>query len=403
MKQLIFCLSGMLFLATQVMAQQPPEPPSPPNQNVVTVNRSTRTSTNKSKETINIPMDSEQGDAEGPEKTKTFSKSYSIDKNDKINIGNQFGSIVVKTWDKNEIKFDATIKAFALTDGEAQSLLEDVSINSTKTGDLVTFKTEINQQKNGNWGSGSKNGKKWRREIKVDITVYVPSTVSLTLAQHYGNITLGDFSGPTAFDIKYGSLTGGDLNNANNFISSQYSTTKFNNINQAKIKQQFGNGLSITNIGTLDLEAQYAGVTINTIKNNGKIKLQYGRGITIGSAGPLELNAQYASVKINSLRGNLTNRQQFGKIAIESIESSAKDVTIVASYSDVSLGFSSSYSADFDATANFGKFSYGGNVTAKKLFDEKRYRSSKSYNGQIGSGGTNRLKVTSNFDNITFR
>jgi len=34
------------------------------------------------------------------ERTKSFSKSFSVDNNDKVNLNNQYGSIVIKTWDK---------------------------------------------------------------------------------------------------------------------------------------------------------------------------------------------------------------------------------------------------------------------------------------------------------------
>ena len=52
-----------------------------------------------------------------PMKAKTFSKSFAIDKSDKVNLSNQYGSITVKVWSKNEIKVDVDMKAYAKNQG----------------------------------------------------------------------------------------------------------------------------------------------------------------------------------------------------------------------------------------------------------------------------------------------
>ena len=42
------------------------------------------------------------------EKSKTYSKSYPIDGNDRIKLVNQYGKIQVNTWDRHEVKVDVS-------------------------------------------------------------------------------------------------------------------------------------------------------------------------------------------------------------------------------------------------------------------------------------------------------
>ncbi len=413
MKKLIIGISSLFLLTTQVNAQG----------SITQINQSNGSTCTTVSSTVNgryyayTVTDAINGENlkygdhpketqdDTPMKAKSFTKSFSIDKNDKINLSNQYGSITIKTWDRNEIKVDVDLKAYAKTDSEAQKLLDDVSIDATKTGELVSYKTEMGSR-NGNWGSNVRNGKTiWRREVKVNYVVYMPGVNALTMFQKYGNVVTGDLSGPTSIKIQYGNLTAGNLTNTNNYLSIQYGKGEIKDMGGADIKHQYGDGLSIGTISnTLNLSAQYTSVKIAAIKGAASITHQYGNGTSIGTVtGALNANIQYCAIKINLLNGNLTSRAQYGKVIIDEIEWE-KDVEIDAQYTSVSLSFTNNYDANFSVNTNYGSFKYGANVSARQLGeDDKRNSSSKKYTGQIGKGGANRIIVKSNYGSVTFK
>ena len=421
MKNLIFATS-LLLLTAQVNAQQQPTAPDipipAPKVNVTThsfnkvgtseVHSSVYVVKNQShpvtaNDNGNSYTSNDQDQSDDPVKTKTFSKSFAVDKSDKINLSNIYGSITIKTWAKNEIKVDADMKAFANTDAEAQDLLDKASIVASKEGDDVTFRTKI-EETSRNWGIGSKNGKKWRRELKIYMVVYLPANNPLTAAQQYGNLLLDDYAGPTSLKVQYGNLTAGDLTNANNYIAIQYGKGVLQNVNAARIKHQYGGGLKIGNMNDLELDAQYTGVEIGNVKNNAQIKHQYGRGTTIASAGSLSFTAQYASVTVGRLSGTLTGKIQYGKLSVESVEPGCKIFNVDSEYGAVTVGFAANYHAEFDVNTSYGSFKYGSNVTAKRNGGEDRgYSSSKSYSGQIGNGGPNKINIKVDYNSVTFK
>lgn len=371
---------------------------------------------------------------DGPQKAKTFTKSFVAGTDDKIVLANQYGSLQIRTWDKKEVKAEVSIRAYASSEEEAQKLLDGVSIDAGKQGDQIVFKTRMDQP-GGNWGSGSRNGKRWRREIKVDYIVYMPLTNDLSLSQNYGNVSMQDLNGTLYAKVQYGNFSAVNLRNANNYISVQYGKTDLQQVNKAVIKHQYGSGLTIGTVGSVDLDAQYAPVRINTVKDRALIKQQYGSGLTIGSTaqldldiqyasatvntisgiarikqqysslnlgtvGQLDLDAQYTSATIGNLKGNATIDMEYNKLAIGTVGSQCKSLNIDGDYLNINIGFVSGYNADLEVNTNYASFRYGDDMTVRLIGDKNS--SSKVYKGKIGNGGPGLVKVKSNYGAVLF-
>ena len=89
------------------------------------------------------------------EKTKSYSKNYPLGGGDNVSLNNQFGELKVTTWNKNEIKVDVTIIAKANTEDAAQTILDNIYIEDSKSGNTVYFRTRMHNEK-GNWNKGNK-------------------------------------------------------------------------------------------------------------------------------------------------------------------------------------------------------------------------------------------------------
>ncbi|WP_245221949.1 hypothetical protein [Pedobacter kyungheensis] len=371
------------------------------------------------------------------ERTKSFSKSFSVDNNDKVNLNNQYGSIVIKTWDKKEVKVDIDIKAYSNSDSDAQKLIDGVSIEANKTGDVVSIKTNFADRGGNNFmGRITKNGVTKRRELKISYIIYMPAVNPLTLMQQYGNVNMDDFAGPTSLKVQYGSLTAGNLSNTNNYINVQYGKCTVQDINAAVVKHSYNGPVSIGSVGTLELAAEYVAVNVNTIRKSADIKVEYGGGLTVGNiGGNLLLNTEYAKVDINSVKGNTVIKQGYGslnlasvgklnlkteytnvslgalngdalidmeynKLSVADITPACRNFTFTGEYVSTALGFNDRYNANFNLSTSYAGFKYGSNVSASKVSDDDE---TKKYAGKIGSGGSATVNVKSEYGSITFK
>jgi len=370
------------------------------------------------------------------ERTKNFSKTFSVDNSDKVNLNNQYGSMVIKTWDRKEVKVDVEIKAYSNSDNDVQKLIDEVSIDASKTGDLVSVKTNMSDR-NGNYGRKQRNGiTTWRREIKVNYIVYMPATNGLTAQQQYGSIDLGNFSGPTSLKVQYGNLTAGNLNSTNNYLNVEYGKMTVQNINTAVVKHEYGGGISIGSVGTLQLDAEYVPVNVNTVTKSANIKIQYGSGLTIGSiGGNLLLNSEYAKVNINNIKGNTVIKQSYSSLTLASVAKlslkteytnvtlgtlngdasidmdynrltvneiapACKNFNFTGEYASVGLGFSDNYNANFTVSTTYAGFKYGSNVSSRLVSDDDE---NKKYSGKIGNGGSASVNLKTEYGAVTFK
>lgn len=384
--------------------------------------------------TVSVTQDVQTGS--DAERSKSFSKSFSVDNNDKVNLNNQYGAIVIKTWDKKEVRVDIDIKAFSNSENDAQKLIDDVSIDANKTGDVVSIKTNMGE-KNGRYGRGVKNGvTTWRREVKVTYTLYMPAVNPLTVQQQYGNVELGDFSGPTSLKVQYGNLTAGNLSNGNNYINVQYGKTTVQDLNAATVKHEYGGGINIGSVGTIEISAEYVPVNINTIRKSADIKVEYGSGLTVGNiGGNLLLHTEYAKININSIKGNTVIQQGYGSLSIASVGKLAlkteytnvslgnlngdanidmdynklsvaeitpacKNFTFNGEYVSVGLGFANNYNANFNLSTSYSGFKYGSNVSSSQISKDDE---TKKYSGKIGNGGSSNVSIKTEYGSVTFK
>jgi hypothetical protein len=304
------------------------------------------------------------------QKSKTFTKSYSVDGNDKLQIDNKYGKITVNTWTKNEVKVDVDIKAYANDDADAQKLIDQTNINSSKDNNVVNFATAINHEENSWWGTMTQNGKITKvRKVIINYTVYMPAKSALTINNKYGAVTLPNLDGKLNINNTYGGLIAKALTNTDNVIVVRYGDANIGSLSGSKLNVAYGT-LDLTSGDNLDATLSYSPAKIGKLSTSGTFSVRYGNGLEIG-----DVSKNLKTLKINS------------------------------SYAPIKLGSLNDTNADFDVTVHYGDFIYDGstNVTSKTPDTEKGYSSTKNYKGHVGKGNNDKvITVKSNYSSVKF-
>jgi hypothetical protein len=309
-------------------------------------------------------MTVESGNAE--ERIKTYSKSYSVDANDRLEIENKYGRINVNTWNKNEVRVDVQIKGDASDNETAQKMIDAISISDNKSGDVVSFRT--------NFGNGSSsiwnlfNNMNDHHKVEVNYTIYMPSTMSLSMSNKYGAVVLPSLSGKVSIDNSYGSLTAKALTNPSNEFNVHYYEVNIEELGGGSINLGYGS-LKLGNVGRLEANVSYAPIDIGKLTTSGSISAKYGGG-----------------VKINEISKGL------------------KSLDVDAKYSSVNIGLRGDENFAFDVTVKYGSFNYDDNrlkVTSKSPDDSKGYHPTKSYRGYMGnSDSSNKITINSTYQSV---
>ncbi|MEJ7692575.1 hypothetical protein [Daejeonella sp.] len=305
------------------------------------------------------------------EKTKIISKTYAVDKNDKLAISNQYGNITVHTWAKNETKVDIEIKAFESTESSAQELLESVIITDARQGDLINFRTSFGKTSMNFW-SRIKNGKEERRGVQVNYVIYMPSKNPLDINNSYGRTELPDFSGPLNIRTSYGPFSAGKLDNPANRVKVTYGSATMENYSNGNLEIAYGGGLKLAHAENVTASVKYCSAKINKLTNGGTFNLNYGGGLKI-----------------------------------DDVDRNVKNLVINSSYAGVVLGIDETANIDYDVTVSYNDFNYG-NAKVSLQNDltgsgtSKGWNPTKYYKGSLGKGSDSRIIIKSTYAGVKF-
>jgi hypothetical protein len=297
------------------------------------------------------------------EKIKNYSKSYSVDANDMLQISNSFGKITVNTWNKNEFKVDVQMK-FGSDDSDAvNEMYNGSSIDDSKVGSTVSFKTNLYRSEN--------NRRNRNQSIEINYTVYMPAGNPIDINNRFGAVILPELSGKSFIKVSYGALTAASLSNTQNEVDVRFGDANIANFNNGKIEVSYGK-LKAGTVNNVEAEIKFAGISIDRLKGSADVNVKYGDGFRIGT-----------------------------------IDKTVKSITVDAQFTKINFDFKQLENFNFDITTKFGNFNYDDDrvkVTSKSPSDEDRgWSSTKSYKGYVGStSSANKIVINASYTNVGF-
>jgi hypothetical protein len=299
------------------------------------------------------------------ERVKNYSKTYSVNATDILQINNSFGKVVVNTWAKDEFKVDVQMKFSADDEDFVTNMINGSSITDSKVGPVVSFNTNLARNFNNH---GDTN-------IDVNYTVYMPAGNALNLTNKFGNVTLPDLNGKVTLRVSYGKLIAQQLTNTENDV-------------QIKFAQD--------------------GKSTIALLNGGKLKLDYG-SLKAGIFNNVDVNMSFSDLNLDKLKNAATFRIKYGNgVTVGIIDRSVRTINVNASFTKFKIDFKEADSFNFDVVTKLGDFNYNDDnvkVTAKTPSDDEHgWSSSKSYKGYIGKNNSNgKIIINASYTSVDFQ
>ena len=300
--------------------------------------------------------DYRNNNVQNDERSKTISKSYPVDKDDKLRINNRYGKVIINTWQKNEIKVDVEMKVRANTENRAQESLDKIHINESKQGSVISFETAFDASIGTN-RSGEKR--------EVNYTVFMPASNALEIKNSYGNTSiLSDFNGAVVIQQSYGNFTAENLVNSLNNIKASYGEVSIGNLKSGSMDISYGN-LKLESSGKLNANISYSPVRIDRVSGDLDLDLRHAGGLKIGKIDPL-----------------------------------VKNINIDVSYSSVSLAFDPNANFNFAVAVSYGSFDY--DKSRINNLSSLINKQNKMYSGRYGKETENRVNIQAHYGSVKF-
>jgi formylmethanofuran dehydrogenase subunit D len=320
-------------------------------------------------------------------KQRNIKKVYTVNSDAGINIDNSYGTIFVTTWDEDKIEIDVLIKVSGDSEKWVNQKLAGIDVDFIALKSMVTAKTVF---VNTNTNSNGRNN-----NFEINYTIKIPRNGTVKLNNKYGNISTSDLFSTTDINCKYGKINLGKLNGNSNAILIGYcSNSTIEYLKNGAITSKYSE-LKIDAVSKLDLLSDYSEIGIsegNDVKYNSK----YG-SVKIQKVNSLDANGNYLTIDIGSLSNQLKLNTKYSNVSIDAIQAKANNVTIVAGYTGVDIGFQPNYVFDFDVTVKYANFKYDNDLDVNSK-EETNY--TKKVSGFYKKKGVNKITITSDYGNV---
>ena len=305
-----------------------------------------------------------QDDNDADKQVKTYSKSYTVDAGTRLDINNRYGKVTVNTWSKNEFKVDVQIQVTADKANDTKKFIDRISINDSKQGQTVSFKTNIDSQSD---LFGSKTSS---RKIEINYVIYMPAQNALNITNKYGNVELPDLDGKLVINCAYGDLQAKSLTNPGNQIKVSYGDARIASLKATDLDISYGS-LVLGSVDKLNADVKYSSAKIGRISTSGILNVKYGTGVQISN-----------------------------------LDENMKNLLVNSKYSNIKLGLDDDEDADFDVTVHYGSFNYGNhpvNISKAENAEDKHFNPTKTFKGRVGKGNVARvININSSYSSVKF-
>ena len=283
------------------------------------------------------------GDDPDTEKTKTYTKTYSLQPGDGVSVTNQFGDVRISTWNKNEVKVDVTISARSSSEERAQEILDNIEIEAGKSPGGVWFKTEM-----ANKGVKGKSNNQYKNEgFSIHYTVSMPSANALKIQNSFGSTYVPDMNGEADITSKFGSLEAGNL---------------------PKVKS---------------ILVEFGSAEIKSI-HDGKLVIKF------------------SSAVVHKLTGSVNAVLEHSNSVKMGVDNSISDLNVKNNFSTLYLDVSKNLGARFEIQTHFGDFSNQSSFAINQENEDSEQRGPRfdhKYSGSNGNGQV-KMKIRSEFGKV---
>lgn len=318
------------------------------------------------------------GSKEKKERTPTRIEKKNYSNISEIEIDHKYGDIVIKESDTKQVELE--IQYF--DDKNAKATCD---ITASKN---ILFLTTTFTGNN----------------VKINYIINMPRNTGLTVILKYGNIKLDEHRG--AFDanlsysnlnaqsfsgtipsirMKYGNL---DISSAQNILlTASYSKVKIGKINQINLSGKYTDYV-IDNAGIIDTGESYS----------------YGN-FKIGTLTTMKANVKYAGINIENLLSDFTVNSSYGNINIKTATGKFNNITVGASYTDVTITLPENSSTAFDVDLKYGDLSISKKHTKVSYSQQEEKNNSIKKIGVVGNSNTptSKIKVSNKYADVRIR
>jgi hypothetical protein len=270
-------------------------------------------------------------------KKKELNHTFKVNANDQLQIENRYGNITITHWDKKEVAIQVIVESTARSESEAQKGLDRVDVELRQSGNTVYGITLLKIQAD-------------RNDNRININYYIsmPSKLSASLSQKYGNINLPDKNeGEYKMEVKYGNIVAGSFT-APLSIEAGYSNIKLEDVKNLQLDVAYSGNVAINNGDIMRIDSKYSNLNIRNISQL-IIDKKYGN-LQVQNVDKMSIDVKYSQCSVGRIKDELNVQSlSYSTLTVKELSTGFSRVRAESHYGNLNLSISSNASFKVNA------------------------------------------------------
>jgi hypothetical protein len=316
--------------------------------------------------------------------SKKVYHNFTPEKVDKLEVENKYGNIFIDENRTDSVIIDVDIWVEGLSENKAKKLLDKIDISVRLYGNTIIAKTDIS------------NDFKTRQDFSIDYHISIPADRDLQIIQKYGHVVMNNLTGDGEFEIKYGSLSGKQLNSPKLKINIAYGKANIDEILDLTMELRYSK-FFIEKGNNLNINSRYSTFDVGNTKSL-IIESRYDH-FDIESTESFQIESMYTSTKIGTLTKKLLFDNGYGNLKIRNVPSGFENINVENRYASVSIGIEDGASYYLKGTVNYCRLEHPDSNSINRRKENTSYE----VDGYIGENKSapSKVSINSKYGNVS--
>ncbi|MBN2613061.1 MAG: hypothetical protein JXB00_16015 [Bacteroidales bacterium] len=316
---------------------------------------------------------------------KKYKREYNVQPGTQLQIENKYGNVDIKNWDRKMISVEVTITVGGSNEEKAQNLFDQIDIQFSELGNIISVKTEFQED------FGKLFQQNSGKLIDISYSVMMPATIPLQLENKYGNVYINELHSTSTIDIKYGNLKANRLlhNGEKPLMQVNLAYSSNTSIQEAvwiKFDIKYSN-VEVEDSKALVILSKYSKVFVT----NGTSIVSESKYDTyrLGKLTNLVTTAGYTNFKVQEITEKLVAETKYSDFVAYKIPATFEGIKVISSYGNYTLAVEQGASYHIDGFAKYAKITIPDNARVNRFNENNEQK----INGLVGNNSNTRAKV----------
>jgi hypothetical protein len=284
-------------------------------------------------------------------KSEHISRGFMVDNSSIVDIGNKYGDIVIKTWDRDTLWVQIDYKVSGKNYDEIRQKMNDIDFELTQSGHYVVINTIIGESKNRLLDELKKLKETigfGETEVEINMKITLPDNLDLRIKNKFGNIYIDDYNGDVTLDMDNGRLKAHNLNGYVN-MKVNFADAIVNHIESGRLEVYYSD-MNLTSAHRLRIDSKTSNITltevaslfVNSSRDDYRIRL----------ISDFETVSNWTDFSISEFTNKSDVRMNYGDLTIENIKPGFDHLVVDANSTSIQLFLNREADVNFDITTN---------------------------------------------------